>query len=395
MNKSFENRSLKKFACDSNFSKGRIYDDEILQFNRTEYQRDRDRILHSEAFRRLKQKTQVFVKFQNDHVRTRLTHTLEVAQLARSISRYLHVNDDLSEAIALAHDLGHPPYGHAGEDALSELMKEFDGFNHNEQTIRIITSLEKEYFQFKGLNLTYETLEGLMKHNGPFNKGKLIPKTIKMLDKKYNFNLLQFPTVEAQIANICDDIAYVSHDLNDGLNSGLLKVNEIESLPIIGSIIQKNYKKFSKKNDKVFIHQITRNLINFFVNDLVKTSIQILKKNKFETVNDIQTFNSQVIKMEESTYKNLIEIKNFLLNKMYKSDQILEELSEVNLKIKKMFRFFFENPLNLPKGWHYLEDEYILNLNVFEKSRIIADYISGMTDTYFDFKFDILKLDCL
>ena len=393
MDRSFENRNLGKFACDSNLSRGRIYKDEILQFNRTEYQRDRDRILHSEAFRRLKQKTQVFVKFQNDHVRTRLTHTLEVAQLARSISRYLHVNDDLSEAIALAHDLGHPPYGHAGEDALSELMNEFDGFNHNEQTIRIITSLEKEYFQFNGLNLTFETLEGLMKHNGPFNKGDGIPKTIKMLDEKYNFNLSLYPTVEAQIANICDDIAYVSHDLNDGLNSSLLKINEIESLPIIGSIIQKNYKKFPKKNDKVFINQITRNLINHFVNDLVKTSIKILNDNKFETVKDIQNFNSQVIKMENTTYKSLIEIKNFLLNKMYKSDQILGELSEVNLKIKKMFKFFFDNPLNLPKGWHYLEDDYILDLNVFERARLISDYISGMTDTYFDLKFEFLKLE--
>ncbi len=393
MKKLVENRSLKKFACDSNLSRGRIYDDESLQFNRTEYQRDRDRILHSEAFRRLKQKTQVFVKFQNDHVRTRLTHTLEVAQLARSISRYLHVNDDLSEAIALAHDLGHPPYGHAGEDALSELMKEFDGFNHNEQTIRIVTSLEKEYFQFKGLNLTYETLEGLMKHNGPFNKGKLIPKTIKKLDEKYNFNLSKFPTIEAQIANICDDIAYVSHDLNDGLNNCLLKVNEIESLPIIGSIIKKNYKKFNKKNSKIFINQITRNLINFFVNDIVKTSIMILDENKFQNVKDIQDFNSLVIRMDDNTYKNLIEIKHFLLNKMYKSDQILKELSEVNNKIKRMFKFFFENPLKLPKGWHYLEDEYILNLNGFEKSRIISDYISGMTDTYFDLKFNFLNLD--
>ena len=214
-----------------------------------------------------------------------------------------------------------------------------------------------------------------------------------MLDEKYNFNLSLYPTVEAQIANICDDIAYVSHDLNDGLNSSLLKINEIESLPIIGSIIQKNYKKFPKNNDKVFIHQITRNLINHFVNDLVKTSIKILNDNKFETVKDIQNFNSQVIKMENTTYKSLIEIKNFLLNKMYKSDQILGELSEVNFKIKKMFKFFFDNPLNLPKGWHYLEDDYILDLNVFERARLISDYISGMTDTYFDLKFEFLKLE--
>ena len=392
MKKEFEQRNLAKFACDSNFTRGRLYPDDDLQFNRTEYQRDRDRILHSEAFRRLKQKTQVFVNNMSDHVRTRLTHTLEVAQLARSISRYLFLNDDLCEAIALAHDLGHPPYGHAGENTLADIMDGFGGFDHNEQSIRIVTDLERNYFKFNGLNLTFETLEGIMKHNGPYLDSNKIPVSIKSLDKKYNFNLNKFPSAEAQIANICDDIAYVSHDLNDGLNSGLIKLEDIKNLPIVDNLIKKHDKENYKINDKILIHQITKNLMNYLVNNLVKTSTKILKCNDFKSTEEIQNFDSLVIKMDNETYKNLLLIKSFLLEKMYKNKKILNELREVNFKIQKLFNFLFENPDRLPKSWQFLQEKSIFELENTTKKRVICDYISGMTDTYFNVKLKDLNL---
>lgn len=392
MKKEFEQRNLAKFACDSNFTRGRLYPDDDLQFNRTEYQRDRDRILHSEAFRRLKQKTQVFVNNMSDHVRTRLTHTLEVAQLARSISRYLFLNDDLCEAIALAHDLGHPPYGHAGENTLADIMDGFGGFDHNEQSIRIVTDLERNYFKFNGLNLTFETLEGIMKHNGPYLDSNKIPVSIKSLDKKYNFNLNKFPSAEAQIANICDDIAYVSHDLNDGLNSGLIKLEDIKNLPIIDNLIKKHDKENYKNNNKILIHQITKNLMNYFVNSLVKTSTKILKCNDFKSTEEIQNFDSLVIKMDNETYKNLLLIKSFLLEKMYKNKKILNELREVNFKIQKLFNFLFENPDRLPNSWQFLQEKSIFELENTTKKRVICDYISGMTDTYFNVKLKDLNL---
>ena len=393
MKKQVEQRNLQKFACDSNYTRGRIYPDEGLQFNRTEYQRDRDRILHSEAFRRLKQKTQVFVNQNSDHFRTRLTHTLEVAQLARSISRYLHLNDDLSEAIALAHDLGHPPYGHAGEDALAGIMEGSGGFDHNEQSIRIVTNLEKNYFKFRGLNLTFETLEGIMKHNGPYSKASEIPFSIRILDKQHHFKLNKYPSAEAQVANICDDIAYVSHDLNDGLNSGLIQIEDLKNLPIINTLIKKHDNEILRNNKKILTHQITKNLINILVNNLVKTSSKILKMHKFKNSIEIQNFNDLVIKMENEMYKNLLLIKKFLLEKIYKNKQILNELKGVNYKIKNMFNFLHENPNQLPISWQFSEDISILELGKSKRKRVVCDYISGMTDTYFNLKIKEFNLE--
>ncbi len=387
-----ENRILEKYACDSFSSRGRFFSDSPLQFNRTEYQRDRDRILHCESFRRLKQKTQVFVNFDNDHFRTRLTHSLEVAQLARSISRYLYLNDDLSEAIALAHDLGHPPFGHAGEDALSKLMIDYDGFNHNEQTIRILTLLEKQYHEFDGLNLTFETLDGLIKHNGPFLDTKKIPKTIENLDKKYNFNLYNYPSLEAQVANICDDIAYVSHDLNDGFNSKILNIDEIENLPIIRDIVRGFNQKKIRENNSIYIHQITKNLMNFFVNDLVSISKEIIKKNNFKHKNDIINHNSLVIKMNPNTHNDLLLIKDYLLKKMYNNNLILKETNKVDEKIKKMFFYLIENSSKLPESWQIVNKININDVVFSKKMRRICDYISGMTNNYFNYKYQQFKL---
>ena len=388
-----ENRKLEVFASHSNLTKGRVYKDSELQFNRTEYQRDRDRILHCDAFRRLKQKTQVFVNNISDHFRTRLTHTLEVAQLARSISRYLHINDDLSESVALAHDLGHPPFGHAGEDVLSNLMKEYGGFNHNEQTLRIVTLLEKKYPSFLGLNLTCETLEGIIKHNGPLYSKNKIPKTVKCIDKTLNFELDKFPSAEAQVANICDDIAYIAHDINDGLRSKLLKIEEIEHLPIIEDIIKYYKNKISIKEKKILIDQIASNLINYFVKDLVINSNKILKSNKFSSVEEIRNFKDSVIKMNSKTFKDLKKIKSFLFKKMYTNKIILEDLNKATSKMIYMFEYLLDNPLNLPTSWYYLNNVYILELDKLTQARLVCDYMAGMTDNYFNYQFNNFKLN--
>tara|TARA_B100001540_G_scaffold177342_1_gene156507 strand:+ start:1232 stop:2413 length:1182 start_codon:yes stop_codon:yes gene_type:complete len=381
-----ENRYLEIFACHSDSTKGRMHNDSKLYFNRTEFQRDRDRILHCDAFRRLKQKTQVFLNNRSDHYRTRLTHTLEVAQLARSISRYLHLNDDLSEAIALAHDLGHPPFGHAGENVLSNLMREYGGFDHNEQTLRIVTLLEKKYPEFSGLNLTYETLDGIVKHNGPIYIKKKIPKIVKSIDKSLNLELDKFPSAEAQVSNICDDIAYIAHDINDGLRSKLLRFEEIEHLPIIEDIVKLCKNKISLTENKILIDQIASNLINYFVKDLVSNSLKIFNKFKFSCSDEIKNLNQPVIQMNLKTYEELKKIKNFLFEKMYTNKSITEELNIATSNMSKMFDYLLNNPLNLPKNWHYFNNISILELDKTAQARMVCDYISGMTDNYFNFQ---------
>ena len=223
---------LAPYACHSNLSKGRLYEDDVLVLGRSEFQRDRDRIIHSEAFRRLKDKTQVFVFQSGDHFRTRLTHTLEVAQIARSIARALNINEDLTETIALAHDLGHPPLGHKGEFVLKELMTNFDGFDHNEQSLRIVTVLENKYPNFDGLNLTMETLEGLIKHNGPYKGNKKIPSYIDKIIRNFSLDIKNYPSLEGQVANISDDIAYLTHDFDDGLRESLFTLDDLKSIDL-------------------------------------------------------------------------------------------------------------------------------------------------------------------
>ncbi len=260
-----DNRLLVKFASFSENSKGRLYDENSNDL-RTCFQRDRDRILHSAAFRRLKHKTQVFLNEKGDYYRTRLTHTLEVSQISRSIAYALNLNEDLTEAIALSHDLGHPPFGHAGEEILNEKMTNNGGFDHNEQAIRITCILEKRYSKFSGLNLSWETIEGMIKHNGKVENPR---EYIKKLDKKLNFELNKNSSLEGQVAAIADDIAYLSHDFDDGLNSGLLNLTQIKKIPLIEDIlIQLNKEKFNIP-DQITGHEMVRKLISIFVNDVI------------------------------------------------------------------------------------------------------------------------------
>ena len=377
-----ENRYLCSFACHSPQSKGRFYKDDPLTFQRTEYQRDRDRIIHSEAFRRLKHKTQVFTYHEGDHYRTRLTHTLEVAQIARSIARALNINDDLAETIALAHDLGHPPLGHRGEETLKNLMSSYGGFDHNEQTIRVVTLLEKKYFDFDGLNLTFETLEGLIKHNGPYINNKKIPITIKKLDKKFSLQLSLFPSTEAQVANISDDIAYLTHDFDDGLREKLFHLNDLRDLKLPRLIIKKLEKEFPKINNYILTHQLIRFLIGYFINDIISNSLLKIKKINFKSVDEIRLYHEPVITMTSKSLDYMEEIREFLFKNMYRNKKILNELSKASGMIEKLFFLYSKNTNFLPKQWRVFNGKCLLDSPDNVRSRVIADYIAGMTDNF-------------
>ncbi|MEC7143344.1 MAG: dNTP triphosphohydrolase [Pseudomonadota bacterium] len=267
-------------------SKGRFFKEKKTNL-RNDFQRDRDRIIHSTAFRRLKHKTQVFVNTTGDHFRTRITHSLEVSQIARTLSKFFRLNEDLSESLSLAHDLGHTPFGHAGEEVLNNCMKNFGGFDHNIQTLRIITILENRYYNFKGLNLSIETLDGLIKHNGPLNNVKKLNQILgkNFFKKKIDFSL--YSSLEAQIASISDDIAYNSHDLEDGLKSNLFKLKNLKDIPILNKIISKHSKKLKKHSIDLVIRQIIREIINEMVRDVINTTQKNIKQNKIKNLNDV------------------------------------------------------------------------------------------------------------
>ncbi|MDC1066746.1 deoxyguanosinetriphosphate triphosphohydrolase [Alphaproteobacteria bacterium] len=377
-----DNSILMPYACHSNLTKGRFYEDDALVLGRTEYQRDRDRIIHSEAFRRLKDKTQVFIFQSGDHFRTRLTHTIEVAQIARSISRALNLNEDLTETIALAHDLGHPPLGHKGEAVLKELMTNFNGFDHNEQSIRVVTVLEKKYPSFNGLNLTMETLEGLIKHNGPYRKDKKIPHFIIQIMEKFSLELQNYPSLEGQVANISDDIAYLTHDFDDGLRENLFTLNDLKSIALIKSIIKDIESTYSNIQYDILIHQLIRKLVSYFINDIICNSQEIIGKNYFRTVEDIRNHNDSVIKLTSTANDNMQEIRYFLFKNMYHNKLILDKLSKYSVMIKKIFYLFQENISLLPTSWRNQNGHSLNNMTLEKKSRVITDYIAGMTDNY-------------
>ena len=284
---------------------------------RNDFQRDRDRIIHSTAFRRLKHKTQVFVNTSGDHFRTRITHSLEVSQIARTLSKFFNLNEDLSETLSLAHDLGHTPFGHAGEEALNKCMKNYGGFDHNVQTLRIITILENRYYEFKGLNLSIETIDGLIKHNGPV---KDLSKINKILGRDFFRKKINFKTnssLEAQIASISDDIAYNSHDLEDGLKSNLFKLSDLKNIPVLNKIVLKHKKKQKKYSIDIIIRQIIRETINEMVSDVIETTKKNLKKNKILNLKDVYNAKNQIVTFSDKMKKFDNQIKSFLKKKMY------------------------------------------------------------------------------
>jgi len=315
MLKKYTENHLQLYAIKSSQSKGRIFY-EKKDPTRTQFQRDRDRIVHSSSFRRLKHKTQVFVNTTGDHYRTRLTHSMEVSQISRTIARYLGLNEDLCETLSLAHDLGHTPFGHAGEDVLNKCMNKYGGFDHNIQTIRILTLLENKYYKFHGLNLTIETLDGLIKHNGPLKNLDEFNKilTINNFKNKISFN--NYPSLEAQVAAISDDIAYNNHDLEDGLRAGLFDFSKLKNVSFISTIIFKIIKNKKNYRREVLVNEVVRKLISEMVNDVIKTTIKNIKKIKPTSIKDIYLHNHPIVEFSKKMKKFDIEIKGFLKKNM-------------------------------------------------------------------------------
>tara|TARA_B100000989_G_scaffold30584_1_gene19493 strand:+ start:11 stop:1129 length:1119 start_codon:yes stop_codon:yes gene_type:complete len=352
-------------------SRGRIYKESLSKY-RSPFQRDRDRIIHSASFRRLKHKTQVFVNTEGDHFRTRITHSMEVAQIARSIARYLGVNEDLTESLSLAHDLGHTPFGHAGEVSLNECMDDHGGFDHNLQTLRIVMFLENKYLKFNGLNLSIETLEGLLKHNGPVENLELVNNLIGINKFKKKINFSAFPPIEAQISAISDDIAYNNHDIQDGIKANLFKLDELVEINFIRDIYKKYKSKINKKNSKIAIYQIVRDSIDAMIKDLIDNTKRNLSKNKIKSYKDIKKTNYSMVDFSDKIKNSENEIRFFLRTKMYNNKNVLAKNNKGKSVIKKLFYKIKQNPKK------FISNEQ-LNYNKF---RAISDFISGMTDRY-------------
>ena len=363
--------NLSKFAVPIK-SKGRFFGENKTDL-RNDFQRDRDRIIHSTAFRRLKHKTQVFVNTSGDHFRTRITHSLEVSQIARTLSKFFNLNEDLAETLSLAHDLGHTPFGHAGEEALNYCMKNYGGFDHNIQTLRIITILENRYYKFKGLNLSIETLDGLIKHNGPV---KDLSKFNKILGNNFFKNKINFylnSSLEAQIASISDDIAYNSHDLEDGLKSNLFDLNQLKNIPVLNKIISKHIRKLKKYSIDLIIRQIIREIINVMVSDVIETTKKNIRMRKIKNLNDIYKAKNQLVNFSKKMQIFDKKIKNFLKQKMYFHKKVYSKTNYGRKVIKILFSQIKKDPKK------YINIKKYSNSNI---ERIICDYIAGMTDRY-------------
>ena len=363
---------MKKYSKIGLFkSKGRIFKESLSKY-RTPFQRDRDRIIHSASFRRLKHKTQVFVNTEGDHYRTRITHSMEVAQIARSIAHYLNLNEDLAETLSLAHDLGHTPFGHAGEDALNECMEEHGGFDHNLQTLRVVMFLENKYLKFSGLNLSIETLEGLLKHNGPVDDLATVEKLIGIKKFKNMINFNTYPSLEAQISSLSDDIAYNNHDIQDGINANLFKLEELVEINFFKGIYKKYKNKINKQNYKIATYQIIRDSIDLMIKDLISNTIKNLKYNKVKSSRDLNKTNFLIVDFSDNIKNSENEIKFFLRTKMYNNKNVLAKNNKGKIIIKKLFKKIKNNPKKFILKDQLAKDKY----------RAISDFISGMTDRY-------------
>jgi len=373
--------ALAPYATHPSASRGRLVA-EPESATRTVFQRDRDRIIHSGAFRRLKYKTQVFVYHQGDHFRTRLTHTLEVAQIARSLARYLQADEDLAEALALAHDLGHPPFGHSGEDALHEVMTPYGGFDHNGQGIRIVTALEARYAGFDGLNLTWETLEGLAKHNGPLIPGpgstEGLPWALVEYARHQDLELHTQPGIEAQIAALSDDIAYNTHDVDDGLRAGLFAVEDLADQPLVGPLISEVARQHPGLEQSRLIHETTRRMIDRMVNDLLEETSGRLTDAAPVSAGDIRALSSPVVAMSRSLEEANKGLKKFLFERMYRHFEVNRRTSKGKRVVRELFELLHEDPGCLPTNWR----EEASGLDETARARVVCDYIAGMTDRY-------------
>jgi len=365
---------LAPYACHHERTRGRLYK-EAESESRSPFQRDRDRIIHSTAFRRLEYKTQVFVNHEGDHYRTRLTHSLEVSQLARSMCRSLSLNEDLAEALALAHDLGHTPFGHAVEHALSDAMQNYGGFDHNAHTIKILTKLEHRYAEFDGLNLNWETLEGIAKHNGPIVN---LPREIAEYNKNHDLECHSFASAEAQIASLADDIAYNNHDIDDGIRARLISITQLEVVPEVAKIFHEVQKKYPDISEPRLTHEATRRLINRMVTDLVENTRKNLVENNIKKVDDIRSLGKKLVEFSPKMQKTNEDLQAFLMQNMYRHYKVNRMASKAGRVVKELFEFFLSEPDCLPDDWQKLAGD----AGDTKTAITVADFIAGMTDRF-------------
>jgi len=375
------------YACDPAHSRGRLHA-EPASHSRSAFRRDCDRIIHSTAFRRLKHKTQVFVFDEGDHYRTRLTHTLEVTQVARALARRLRLDEDLAEALALAHDLGHPPFGHAGERALEACLAAVGGFDHNAQTLRIVTALERRYPSFDGLNLTWETLEGLVKHNGPLTdragapleryRAHGVPETILDYSRLHDLQLWSFASAEAQIAAFADDIAYDAHDIDDGLRAELFRLDDIAAVPLPGKIIGEIRTAYPDLDHHRLVHELIRQLIGLLVDDVVTETERRLAMVKPRSADEVRRAQLPIVGFSDQCREGDAAIKAFLKPQMYRHPRVMRVMDQAAGVVRDLFARYSAHPGDLPEEWQ----EGLAGLNGASRARRIADFIAGMTDRY-------------
>jgi dGTPase len=381
---------LQPYACQPEASRGRLWPERLSSF-RSPFQRDRDRIIHSSAFRRLKHKTQVFVEHEGDYYRTRLTHTIEVAQVARTIAGVLGLNTDLAEAVALAHDLGHAPFGHTGEDAMERLMAPYGGFDHNAQALRIVTRLERHYADFDGLNLSWETLEGIAKHNGPVigptadkkdahseGEGPL-PYALTEVNAQWDLELDTHASAEAQVAAIADDVAYSHHDLHDGLRSGLFTEADLMELPVTGPAfeeVDRTYPGLEKMRRR---HEALRRVFGRMVEDVIAVAQNRLTSAQPKSVDDIRHMGTTVIRFSKPLYQELKAVRSFLFHRMYRAPSVMAVRAEVTRMVDDLFPLYLTQPDLLPPEWQRDVSDATDEARL---ARVVADYVAGMTDRF-------------
>jgi len=376
---------LAPYACQPEASRGRLYAERMSSF-RSPFQRDRDRIIHSSAFRRLKHKTQVFVEHEGDYYRTRLTHSIEVAQVARTIAGVLRLNTDLAEAIALAHDLGHTPFGHTGEDAMEALMAPYGGFDHNAQALRIVTRLERHYADFDGLNLTWETLEGIAKHNGPVTGPKAdkkhdgpLPYALAEVNALWDLELDTHASAEAQVAAIADDVAYSHHDLHDGLRSGLFTEDDLMGLPVTAPAFEEVDRLYPGLEKMRRRHEALRRVFGRMVEDVIAVAQNRLTSAQPASVDEIRHMGTTIIRFSKPLYQELKAIRSFLFTRMYRAPSVVAMRAEVTAVVNGLFPLYLARSELLPAEWR---DDVARAASETELARIVADYVAGMTDRF-------------
>jgi dGTPase len=379
-------RSPGHYAASATPGRGRRHPEAACP-TRSDFQRDRDRILHASAFRRLTYKTQVFLFHEGDHYRTRLTHSLEVAQIARTVSRQLRLDEDLAEALSLAHDLGHSPFGHAGERALDAANRDHGGFDHNAQSFRVVTELERKYAAFDGLNLSWEMLEGLVKHNGPVpaDPAGAIPRVVRRTELWRSLDLDTWPSAEAQVAALADDIAYSTHDIDDGLRAGLLTLTDLLDAPLVGRIARDVATKTATATTDIApdrgqrIYEVIRRLITVLVADLVAESRVRLAALAPRTADDIRAAGAPTIAFSAATASGLVALKSFLLARVYRHPKVMHVMTGAEVVVADLFRHYAEVPADMPAAWAMA---LLAGRNERQRARLITDFVAGMTDRF-------------